>query len=1127
MLRTLLDFFCSRPFADPESLKTRLLVIINAALWIVVATIVGATCAGDYAVLGEHAHDVALFVGALPGSHEPYPLLWTLKALFLGATPSIYAMHIFGSVIMGLLCAFTFRLVYFWVTDAADDDSVVRKRPLTALLTANLTCALLLTSLPGLYLTTGFTTVTWAFMWVPLCAWLQSRYAANGGTRLDMLIFGLVLGIAAIESPWVLALLPIFFLRTIAFEWRLWDHNVRNLAIWFIAVVVGGVLMLSFNAIRITGEWSIPAVTKTEIAVLRTHLTILRGLISMQWILDLVAGIGWATMAWITARRLLNNDRNWGLLLTALTMSGASILLLWMVDRSPMRVWMWIGQLPVATLWITCVASAMLIAGWGTQLFAKNPNIYEELDRHHIPAHVTALRVAAILIFPVSLIAAISANVYHGCHFAQTDRELSSRFAQSIIDTIKPDSGKRAAAHPYLFGEYWIDTQLLLAAYRTQTPLTLLSLNMSGSAAYIEYLKQQLSSDPLLESADRLRLLHLVEYSFPVFIQDFFASQTNVNDIAAVLSRPNVWHAGRLHPMAYGPIYLGMKDPMTKVEDAVSEMDAFTKQWACVQDDEAVKQWWNVSAQTAKHIRHHLAFMNNNLGTWLDDQGELDAAAEHYLAASKIEPENVSALLNLYDICVRRGALADRRVEIQKAFEDLISNRMKNPVKYNLTGVGQYFGYIRNYGLFVQMGLEWAADAAPESILAGLRNVQTGLAPNDPRSAALHAITAAVYEMQGQADRSVAGYLAAVSADPKNVEAMRGLARLAIQDGNVTEAGQWISKAEAAGADDNMMNLDRGAYLMARGDYEGANKVISAFTTKNPDSVVGWSMLGMLRVEQGNLEDAGGFILETIRRKARNKDMYFYHTLLGRIAQEEATRCEQAAVAAETDGKKSIAQTKLSDAHLKWEEARKQYSRAYAIRPNVRGILEIMLNIDRRLEDKKEAEATALAILRSTPTHGYANFIVGSQRLEDGHITAAISYLKAAVEGNAEPTVDLINNYADALTRTADLALAKDMAVRAVRLAPRSYATWGTLALALARNKDNANAQSALAKARGLPGGVDPHLHFVDFWLAVNKRDKAAAANAIQAFKQETASETLIPLDQRDLQEAETILQTL
>ncbi len=1121
MLSTLLDFFCSRPFAETPGWRNRLITAANAVLWFAVAMAVGGLLGTGFAVPGENAAALAAFSGAMPSAREAYPLLWLLVGT-LGAAPSVAALNLLGAAIMGLTAALTLLTVRFWVLDAMDDDSIVGSRRWVALAVGNVVCALFVFSLPGLYALTGLGEALWSFALLLLCVVLQNAYALGGGHRRSMALFGLVLGVAAVESPWVAVALPVFFMRAAAMEWRLWDRNVRNLPLWFIALAVGVALALVGNAARMDAL-SLGGLWHTEAEVLRTHLRVLRGFADGPWLIHVAAAGVWPLLAWLTARRLLNNDRAWGLLFTALALTLAGWGLMYGVGPAPLRGWLGQGSVPVATAWVTAVACGMLLAGWGVQLFAKNPNLYEELDRRRMPAKVTAMRVAAIFLFPLALLAAGLTLFVHGRRFASVDRGMAGRFAAETVAALAKGSGSPAEGRAFVLGAAWIDRHLALEAQARGVPLTLFSPARAQDAAYLADLERRLDSDPLLDGADRLRLTNLLRYNFLVFVQDFFVSQANAAEIAASYDLPDVWYAAKLRPLPCGTLCLGVSEGAKAPASLLEAQRALQRRWAGTLKAKQVP-WFDLNAGTLASIRHHLAFVANNLGTVFDDQGALPEAAECYLYASETDPENISALLNLYDVCVRRGQLPDRREKVNRAFQDFIAARAKAPRKYDLSAVGRYFGYIRNYDLFVQMGWDWAVSAAPESVLAGLRNAQSGLAPTDPRNAAVQAVSAAVYELQGQTQRSVEGYRAAVQADPTNVEALRGLARLSIQHGKTHEAGQWLAKAEQAGGDQAVLDIDRTAYLMAIGDLEGARKAIGRYTKNNQDSAVGWAMLGMLEVEQGNLDRATGFIAQQLRRTAKGRDLYFLHVLEGRVAQAEAQKAEAEATRKGANAAVRADAAKLAQA--KWSEARNHYRRAYSIRPNVRGLLEVMLDFDRRLGAKADAEADALAILREEPRHPFANFIVGSQRLEDGHVETSIKYFRVAVEGEEKPSVDLVNNYADALARTPNAKLAKEMGLRAVGLAKESYGTWGTYALALARGGEPEKAKGALAKARELPGGDDPRLGYVAVWIALAEKDASAAAKARDALR-EALGARLSPLDLRDLKEIDAALEAL
>jgi tetratricopeptide (TPR) repeat protein len=1131
MLTNLLDFFFSRPFPEKQPRKRRLIALANAILWGIIAFVVGAFFAGDFALPGENAQALAYFTGAAPASGEAYPLLWMLVKS-LGVAPSMMALNLLGAAIMGVVVALTFWVVRFWTLDGMIDDSILAKAPWVSIWTSNTVVLLLVLAFPGLYMGAHFTSSLWGFMCLLLCVMLQNRYIMDGGHRRDMILFAFVLGIATLESPWVLALVPLFFLRTVASEWRLWDHSVRNLPLWFIAYSAGFVLIVIFNTLRCADALTVSAITQVQVAVLHEHLSVLRTFVVGPFIINAGAGVVWPFLAWLTARRLLNNDRAWGLTFTAIVLTLVGFACFYGVNPTPIRFWITAGAIPVATHWLMAVGLGMLLVGWAMQLFARNPNRFEERDRRHIPKHVTASRVVAMFFFPLGIIGVAAILTVQMRRFVAMDREMASRFADEVTASLVADATEPSAGHSYMLGAGWIDRHLMLSAQKREIPLTLFSPDRIGDRAYAAALRNQLAKDPILGDADRLRLVHLLDYNILVFIQDFFVSQPNAAEIATSFSLADVWYAAKCRPMPAGLLYVGVPEEGKASYDPLPAQRALQERWAPVLAEKRLP-WWDLSASFQTFVRHHIAFMANNLGAFLDDEGRYAEAAEEYLYASEIHPENISALLNLYDICVRRGQLDDKRVAVNKAFEDFLKKQQKTSNRYDLSAVGRVFGYIRNYELFVQLGWEWAVSAAPESVLAGLRNAQDSLSPTDPRNGIVKAVVAAVYELQGQTTRSFENYQAAIAADPQNIDALRGLARLSIQKGDTNEAGQWLAKAEAAGANMDELDIDRTAYLMAIGDLDGATKAIGRYTSNNKDSAVGWAMLGMLEIEKGNIDRASGFILQNIKRTAEKRDLYFLHVMEGRIAQYEGDKAQRLSVN-EKEIPSAIARDDLAKRALKmWDDARKQYRRAYAIRPNVRGLLEQILEFDRRLEDKEGAEADALAILREDTRHPFANFVVGSQRLEDGHVETSLKYFRLAVDGMENPTLDLLNNYADALARTPQTDLAKEMALKAVTKVPENWAVWGTYALALARGGEPEKAKTAIEKSREylakdvqagtIPAIAGLRLGYVDCWIALKQGNKSAASDALTKLK-EGLGATCTPLDTRDIQEIEAEL---
>lgn len=1120
MLSMLVDYFCSRPFPERPKLQGRVLAWVSALIWVGIAVLVGRMFAGNFAVPGENVHALVYFTGAFPSHSPSTPLLWWCAHHFTSST--MLGLNLFGSLIMGLTLGLTWLVVRFWTLDAMSDALEVRHPAIYSHLTSHLACAFILFSLPGMYAVSGFMTSLWGFMWLLICVVLQNRYAISGGRIWNMYIFAIVLGIGMVESYWVLLFSPVLFLRTLVLEWRLWDHSARNLPHWFIGLLVGVVGILVLNTHLFEGAITIKALWTTEKAVLATQVGLIRGLLPASgWIFVLILSVGWPILAFIMGRNLISNVRAPGAILVAPILTVMGLVTFWGGDyHLPTQIWFRMGQIPVATAWVTGVFCSLLIVGWAVQMLSGDP----ELDVGHSRKPYRVLKVLGWICFPVALVVMIALAGMQVSAFGQVDRSMQNRFAAETVQVLAADAEGPAANHPYLLTSTWNDPFLALEAQNLGVDVVLLSPARANDQPYLDSLKTRIENDPRFDRADVLRLTHLIDYNFDKMIQDFYFSQENVMDIAAVYSLADTWLVGARRPLPYGTLYLGLPDTSTDF-DPLPAFQSVQNRWAdtltavkaAEEADEENHElpWWDLNRGAVTLLRHHLGFMANNLGTYLDDQGRLAEAAECYYYALLTDDENISALLNLVDIVGRRGQLPDRSEEVKQLFENFLSEQKTSKRRYDLRGVGRVFGYIRNYDFFVQMGLEWALSGAPESVLAGLRNARDNLAPDDPNATGITTISSAVYELQGQSQRAYEGYQKTVTADPDNIDALRGLARLSIQRGQVQEAGQWLAKAEAAaeanvaagGEAIDQLFLDRSAYLMAVGDFDGAARAIGEYTDKYKDNAVGWAMLGMLRIEQGNLNDARGFILENIKRTATGKDVYFLHVLQGRLAQATAAD--------------AISKANVSVAKQNWEVARMEYRRAYELRPNVRNLLELILEFDRNLNDDEAARAHAYEILEQDRANPLANFVVGTQLLNTGEIEAAAKHFRFAVEGSThQQSPAVLNNYVDTLARTKDTAQACKLGLQLIQLAPDSYASYGTYAFALARNGEGEKAGVLLQRSKDRcaeqnNGTVDPRLEFTDIWIAIDAGDLTKARQIRDTLKVKLEHQ-LTPLDNYD-----------
>ena len=1296
MFRSMLEYLCARPYPQAPRWPTRLRAVLWALGFGLLAFALGVVFGGDFAVPGENTTALAAlsgspvvmeFVGPQNVLWASHPLLWSLAGAF-GAVPTMGALNLLGAAVMGLTVMLTWLLVRFWCLDGMGEESGRLARMRWSWVASGAACLTLTFSMPGLYGATALTFNAWGFMLLLLCVVLQNVYAMSGGRRRWMAVASIVLGVCAVETPWVLLFLPLLFLRALMSEWRLWDHSAKHLPIWFLGLALGAGAMLAFNTWRVTGGLAPTALWGVEREVLaQVFLPTVKGWFVGPWLINVGGAVVLPLVAWGVARRLMENVRSAGLLVAGLVVTAGAVGLHWGMEMlSPWANWLTMGAQPLAVGWAGAVACGMLVAGWGVQLFVK-ALAYLDPDTRLEPGAVKAGRAVSGVAF-VAMIAALgTADWVQTARFLAMDRGMTTRFAGETVEALQREN------RTYLLGSRLgiIDPHLALVARERGFPLTIFVLKLADrlekdSAApdseaekaldaalrrntYAARLRRHLEEDPALGVGDRLRLTHLLDYNFYVFVEDFFKAQPNVREIAAAYDLADVWSAldanrgtgdvgaGAQRALPKGTFYLPTPGqrlaPEAEVEALLTAQRDLQARWAAVAEGEPLP-WWDLNRGTQGAVRRHLAFMANNLGVWLNDQGalaeanaleaarqgradeaqtlaataqqRLAQAADCYYYAFKTNPENLSAKLNAFYLCVERGFLPEHREEIRKDFEAFARALQETGRRYDFGSVGYIHGYIRNYAFFVQRGWGWAATAAPEAVLSYLGGRRAAL--GDASLSNINVATAAVYELHGHPESSEALYRGVLKYDPENFESLRGLARLALQRGDLQEAGRYLARAgavvdaylldfEAAKADlaDSLSRadacliakdtagaiealkgqtdfhkeayerllketegqgtafvragalqgltrialregdpaeaarllvraqqalaeakypltplvFDQAAYLMAKGDLDGAAKEIAAYIKANPDALDGWAMLAMIEVERGDkaraannesraddhYRTADGYIAHL--SQATGQDAYFAAIIRGRLAQSAALKAEAGAVSSAT---------LPPAARARWQEARDHYRRAYALRPRIRSrLLESILHIDRRLGDKAAAETDAFAILRDEPANPFANFVVGTQRMEDARFDEAVRYFGQAYDALGQASgLELLNNYAETLARSDDPA-DRDKAVRiaedaSLRLAPANYILRATYALTLVRAGKLDEAREALTQARDIAEKlhltIDPRIGFTDAWIALGEGNKAEARRIADTLRVSIGSD-LTPRDRADL----------
>ena len=137
----------------------------------------------------------------------------------------------------------------------------------------------------------------------------------------------------------------------------------------------------------------------------------------------------------------------------------------------------------------------------------------------------------------------------------------------------------------------------------------------------------------------------------------------------------------------------------------------------------------------------------------LDDLKQPEAAFEAYLKAREIYPDNISALLNLFD-AVARGMHPEMKETIERQLRDKVEHVVIAIRSGHSAAITVMCAMLE---LFVRMGWQWALSSSPGSVLAGLRGAYA-MQQDEQKRAALSAMMASLYEMRGDFKQSAAEY---------------------------------------------------------------------------------------------------------------------------------------------------------------------------------------------------------------------------------------------------------------------------------------------------------------------------------------------------------------------------------
>jgi len=989
---------------------------------------------------GESAALVSRYTGLFMRMTPPRPLwgglVWVVSRIPLGTVAM--RLNLLSAVFGAAAAALVYQIMRRIVLACVEVGDRNRGRAVIASHLAGLTAALSMAfCIPFWVVSTRAHTASFDVLLLLVLARLLLAFLLAGGVRTAVL-FAFLYGTGVVEFATLIIMAPLFGgLMLIAMR-RYGLLGTRTIS-GILAAGLGGMLLYLVPPLCFYGSpgyelreygsfWKIIWIIWRD-----QYLLIAHSLPRQGWLLVLVLTIvPWLTMLTV-ARRALNGEKDWAFYILHAVFTGLSIATMFNIPVAP---WPMLGM---KRLLVTPYVLNATLFGYLTAYWFLLPSNFWPFFAHDKPS--ARLRWAESLL-TVPLLGCVFIAPF--LNYRAADGRQSAcvnGFAREIVQCLDGRS--------WLLTDGSLDDQLLIAADELDVPVKLLSLAWNGSKPLMKHVASMFEETGLKNRA----LIGMMP-----LLQEWCRSDPEINDKLALFGNPDVLAGCGPTPVPHKLIFIAGGEPGRAEADEL--MDLHRRFWqessALLRSGDTVQD--KFLAPYCRHVRRHASLVANNLGVIMEDAGAEDNAAEAYREAREIDPENVSALLNLHAM-VRQGALRDEDGAIRKELDAFAETMGRQ--KVGIWSLARDFGYVRTPGAFVDMGWYWAASGRPGMAASGLRKAMD-LLPDERRGPLKQAL-ADIYLMQDRSQESEALFYELLVENPRNQRALLGMARIEMARGGEKEAGEYLRRAEEAGVPKTLMALEWATFDVVAGRNEQAVERLESVLSENPRLPRAWALLTGVYIQRNDLDG----LENSIRRM-------------------ESLRLGPNVVLSIARGHLAILKNDLAGAREALEEAARLDQR------NIK-VLEWLLKLDMIENRETLARSHLELILKLDPDHAFANRILGTLQYAEGEYELAKDSLLRSVRSSKDPQT--LNDLAWLLQESGLYEEAEKHVRSSLAMDTKNFHAWDTLGVILMKTRRYAPASEAFEQALSLAGEHTPiMMHKVELLILQGNRPEALAA---------------------------------
>lgn len=961
-----------------------------------IAAIVYICSTAGYAFPGESAHLIAIWRGLDVVPDNPYPFM----ALFAKAFGSGNAL----APICGIIAVVTFfRLVAAFISWRVSGEDLVSRRNRISLVAATAATAVFLLTPAVRSAATHLEPRMFDFTWALIC-FASALPFFRASRRLSLAfapLLGVMVALGFCDSAIFLTFMPFYValvvMVALRHERRPYVQGLVFVLVWSVALLIAiSVLGLDFTRLMRT--------TSRELNAYR---------LVPGWIFVLV----FATIPFVVS--LFSSGKAFGEKPGLVqwifhgAMSFAAVLAI-ATPFSPSAILEPYGVLPVATSAFAAAVAGYLVAYWWVNR-----------------GQVVGLVSGAILLFILVVSSVWNLFSFNGD---------AGDFADKIAGRILADLGSRK----WFVTDGLLDDHLRIVADKEGREVHLISLSRDLDEDYVKSLGELVRQEGVGGSKNE-SLCRSLELGVLPFVQDWFSSDPTAAKDVAVFGAPDLWFSAGLTPVPE-LLFFGADDSIVPDWTAWKELDSILKApkgWGSYHD----RKVSDPVARLRFNLRRHVGFVANNRGVYLQDKKRDDEAFSMYeLVLNEIDRDNICAIFNEVGMVGQNHPQAKKKKnDLERMLKTAVEDKSR---RYLLWRLGTYYGYIRNPDAFIRLGHAWARSGRPGDALSQIRRA-IDFVPSDKRTALLN-MMAALYASENDQRKSRKIYEAILAKDTRDHDALIGMMRLSLLDGDVKAAQDYLQRATGEAPDSTRTQIELAMLAMMQNDLGRSKNLLKKAVDSDPDNMQAWSLLAAATMQQidaakedadkkrltKELEDQ---IVPSMEKHAKSQFDYSLMTTKGFLL--------------------------LRKGEERRKEARDAFVAATKSRPDIAATQDMVLGLDISLDDKENAESHAKDVLRRNRKAPLANYVMGSLALGRGDLAGAEAYLRIAAEA-PQPVLMALNDLAETLRRKKSFSEAEQYARKATKKAPGFYVAWETLGSVLMdANRDLDEAEACIRKA--------------------------------------------------------------